>query len=314
MACKQRIHSWLSFDPADLLFFGMHAAFSHLALDPADLLSQVLMSRRAAPRLIFSLLVLLFAGSPQCYPVLPGNWVPSFASRAKLRNKLTCSATADRPSLQKTQASTAESVPRENLRAVSLQRVREVVQRIVDNQWEIAFAENNTETTTTSTEFPSKHIVGGFSVVLRLPNNEVAFRLQALDSLKAGLTWVAFYECLWDSMSQTAPESESEVLASACRPDRTLLASPLGGPPSLTAWEDTKIVRQFQSERLLASTRRLGRMRRRVNLCWVSLSGRGWGAPTSPTTSLVVAPVHPTSSPCPRNCPLPTACLGTAPT
>jgi hypothetical protein len=68
-----------------------------------------------------------------------------------------------------------------------------------------------------------KHVVGGFSVVVRLPEKGLAYRLQPMRSAKAGLTWVAFYMML----QEAAQDQEAGVAAAGAdvlyRPDRSVV-------------------------------------------------------------------------------------------
>jgi hypothetical protein len=158
--------------------------------------------------------------------------------------------------------------PKENLRDADLHRMQEVVETIILEKWSTAMGDAPPADAPASnwSATPAKHVVGGFSVVLRLPNQGVAFRLQAMDKLKSGLTWVAFHQML---LSFLASPRRGPLPAVLLTPDRSLVLPPppprgAPPPPPPLAWEDTPVARSFQAARLRAATVRLGRLRRRL--------------------------------------------------
>lgn len=87
--------------------------------------------------------------------------------------------------------------PGSNLQTASLSEAREVLDEVLSQQWQRALDGEKLGAGV-------KHVVGGFSVVVRLPDRGVAFRLQPMKNLKAGLTWVAFYSMLYEAAKDPA--------------------------------------------------------------------------------------------------------------
>lgn len=84
-----------------------------------------------------------------------------------------------------------------NLQEAPLLEVQQVLDDMLSEQWKRAL---EGETVGSGV----KHVVGGFSVVVRLPDRGVAYRLQPMKSMKAGLTWVAFYCMLHEAAKDPA--------------------------------------------------------------------------------------------------------------
>jgi len=107
-----------------------------------------------------------------------------------------------------------------------------------------------------------KHVVGGFSVVVRMPEEGLAYRLQPMRSVKAGLTWVAFYMMLQEAASDRYASAEAAAADVLFRPDRSVvlgtnkLKSP-GTSGRKMAWEHLQVARDFQGARLRKATKRL---------------------------------------------------------
>eukprot|EP00961_Rhodomonas_salina_P129919 1749755-Rhodomonas_salina.1 len=94
-----------------------------------------------------------------------------------------------------------------DLSSAGLTEVREALDQVLEQQWAKSYAaisDTADKKQQTQKEFNTKsrgvkHVVGGFSVVIRMPEHGVAYRLQPMRSLKSGLTWVAFYRMLLES-------------------------------------------------------------------------------------------------------------------
>jgi hypothetical protein len=78
-----------------------------------------------------------------------------------------------------------------NLQNAELSEVQKVLDDVLSQQWKRAIEGGKAGSV--------KHVVGGFSVVVRLPDQGVAYRLQPMKNMKAGLTWVAFYSMLFEA-------------------------------------------------------------------------------------------------------------------
>jgi hypothetical protein len=95
--------------------------------------------------------------------------------------------------------------PESNLQTASLPEARQVLDEVLSQQWQRALDGEKLGAGV-------KHVVGGFSVVVRLPERGIAYRLQPMKNLKAGLTWVAFYSMLYEAAKDTA-SVQARVLA-----------------------------------------------------------------------------------------------------
>eukprot|EP00291_Cryptomonas_curvata_P011619 CAMPEP_0172181716 /NCGR_PEP_ID=MMETSP1050-20130122/17977_1 /TAXON_ID=233186 /ORGANISM="Cryptomonas curvata, Strain CCAP979/52" /LENGTH=138 /DNA_ID=CAMNT_0012855039 /DNA_START=227 /DNA_END=640 /DNA_ORIENTATION=+ len=111
---------------------------------------------------------------------------------------------------------------KENLRNADLHRMQEVVETIILEKWSTAMGDTIPAAVpaTNWSATTAKHVVGGFSVVLRLPSQGVAFRLQAMDKLKSGLTWVAFHQMLLSFLASSRRDPLPPIIFTA---DRSLV-------------------------------------------------------------------------------------------
>lgn len=145
--------------------------------------------------------------------------------------------------------------PGSNLQTASLSEAREVLDEVLSQQWQRALDGEKLGAGV-------KHVVGGFSVVVRLPDRGVAFRLQPMKNLKAGLTWVAFYSMLYEAAKDPASVQEAGSADALFQPDRTVV---LGrSSSSRKDWINLPITKDFQSARLRKATRKLAEHRRRL--------------------------------------------------
>lgn len=97
-----------------------------------------------------------------------------------------------------------------------------------------------------------KHVVGGFSVVLRLPEQGIAYRLQPMETFKAGMTWVAFHETVAHKSLDTDAVDKAMAEDAIFEADRSLILGP--GKPSVRAWEQTNIATCYQASRCVRET------------------------------------------------------------
>jgi hypothetical protein len=113
----------------------------------------------------------------------------------------------------------------EQLHLLDLDTLHDELEQLLDEQWLRASVESGMAPAPAgnTTLGKVKHVVGGFSVVVRLPEKGLAYRLQPMRSAKAGLTWVAFYMML----QEAAQDQEAGVAAAGAdvlyRPDRSVV-------------------------------------------------------------------------------------------
>ena len=113
----------------------------------------------------------------------------------------------------------------EQLHLLDLDTLHDELEQLLDEQWLRASVESGMAPAPAgnTTLGKVKHVVGGFSVVVRLPEKGLAYRLQPMRSAKAGLTWVAFYMML----QEAAQDHEAGVAAAGAdvlyRPDRSVV-------------------------------------------------------------------------------------------
>ena len=162
----------------------------------------------------------------------------------------------------------------EDLQDLDLDLLHDELERLLDEQWlrasvDSGFAPAPAAAGAGNMTFNKvKHVVGGFSVVVRLPEKGLAYRLQPMRSAKAGLTWVAFY-----MMLQEAAQDKQAGLAAAAadvlyRPDRSVVLGTskqrASTPPRKLSWEDLDVAREFQAQRLRRATKRLVHFRHQL--------------------------------------------------
>jgi len=156
-----------------------------------------------------------------------------------------------------------------DLSSAGLTEVREALDQVLEQQWAKSYAaisDTADKKQQTQKEFNTKsrgvkHVVGGFSVVIRMPEHGVAYRLQPMRSLKSGLTWVAFYRMLLESSKDSFAIAQAMSCDVLFRPDRSVV---LGRSTMRRAWEDFPITEEFQAERLRKSTLALARNRHQL--------------------------------------------------
>lgn len=151
-----------------------------------------------------------------------------------------------------------------DLSELDVDTLHDKLESLLDEQWQRAAAESGLapapSASTNATWGKVKHVVGGFSVVVRMPEEGLAYRMQPMRSVKAGLTWVAFYMMLQEAVGDRQAGAEAAAADVLFRPDRSVI---LGSSkfrtssPRKMAWEHLEVAQQFQSERLRKATKRL---------------------------------------------------------
>jgi len=150
-----------------------------------------------------------------------------------------------------------------DLSDISVETLHAQLETLLDEQWQRASVDYGIEPPASSanaTWNKVKHVVGGFSVVVRMPDEGLAYRMQPMRSLKAGLTWVAFYMMLQEVTLDRQAGAEAAAADVLFRPDRSVV---LGSSkfrtssPRKMAWEHLDVAKEFQSSRLRKATKRL---------------------------------------------------------
>ena len=173
-----------------------------------------------------------------------------------------------RASSQSTASSSggAEAAKRKSidLHELDVDTLHDRLELLLDEQWLKAGVDHGIAPTPVgNTTFNKvKHVVGGFSVVVRMPEEGLAYRLQPMRSVKAGLTWVAFYMMLQEAAADRYASAEAAAADVLFRPDRSVVLGtnkykPLSVSSRKLAWEHLQIAQEFQGERLRKATKRL---------------------------------------------------------
>ena len=188
----------------------------------------------------------------------------------------------------------AKATTPRDLHELDVDLLHDDLEALLDEQWQRASADFGMDpapdTGANGTVSKVKHVVGGFSVVVRLPEKGLAYRLQPMRSPKAGLTWVAFYQMLQEAALDRQAGAQAAAADVLYRPDRSVV---LGkekfrtSSPRKMAWEHLDIAREFQGARLRHATKRLVHFRHQLlktssaaykdgTLCCMRHRGLGW--------------------------------------
>mmetsp|Transcript_23164 Transcript_23164/g.52055 ORF Transcript_23164/g.52055 Transcript_23164/m.52055 type:complete len:603 (-) Transcript_23164:98-1906(-) len=153
--------------------------------------------------------------------------------------------------------------PSQNLQDASLHDVHAQLDEILNSLWDSKIeVEGFRQPIPKSSNFSHiKHVVGGFSVVIRVPESGIAYRMQPMRSMKHGITWVAFYKMLEEVANDKVSIPSALRYPAIYKPDRTTIFEAGAGKK---AWEDLEFVQDFQDERLRHATKRLVQHRRNV--------------------------------------------------
>ena len=179
---------------------------------------------------------------------------------------------ACRGSAQGTQGAGVGKQKNQGLRELSVDTLHDRLEALLDEQWQRASVDYGYKPQGAAPGAPAganvtwgkvKHVVGGFSVVVRMPEEGLAYRMQPMRSVKAGLTWVAFYMMLQEAALDRRAGAEASSADVLFRPDRSVMlgksASSVrasGGGRRL-GWEHMEVAREFQGPRLRHATKRL---------------------------------------------------------
>mgnify|MGYP001400576954 CR=1 FL=1 len=127
---------------------------------------------------------------------------------------------ACRGSAQGTQGAGVGKQKNQGLRELSVDTLHDRLEALLDEQWQRASVDYGYKPQGAAPGAPAganvtwgkvKHVVGGFSVVVRMPEEGLAYRMQPMRSVKAGLTWVAFYMMLQEAALEEAKRSSGGV-------------------------------------------------------------------------------------------------------
>ena len=137
------------------------------------------------------------------------------------------------------------ALPSQNLQTASLHEVHAHLDEILNSLWDDkieveGFRQPIPRTGNTS---HIKHVVGGFSVVIRIPESGIAYRMQPMRSMKHGITWVAFYKMLEEVANDKVSIPTALRNDAIFKPDRTTIFEAGIGKK---AWEDLEFVQEFQ--------------------------------------------------------------------